>query len=254
MGSKSGKEAAAGTLGNLAFNDDNKILIRDAGAIPPLVDLLKPRNSEEAQVRLPSLPSSPPSPLPALPPLPLPLSSLLRPPSSPGRNRKHSVLALTLSAMPQEASGVCLWNLGLDPESRKEIVACDGIPHLVDLLDSPSERVRRTAAGALGKLALDDPARIEIARLRGIHKLLYMVANGSEDERETAANALTNLARNDSNRKIIRDDSVEVVKKRKTEHGWLPMALHRRGRGVGGGGGSRAWGRREADGKGRARR
>ena len=114
---------------------------------------------------------------------------------------------------------MCLWNLGLDPQSRQMICACGAIPLLVDLLDSPSERIRRTAAGALGKLALDDPARIEIARLKGIHKLLYMVANGSEDERETAANALTNVSRNDNNRMILKGDDAFVVKLKRKERG-----------------------------------
>lgn len=119
----------------------------------------------------------------------------------------------------QEAAGVCLWNLGLDPESRRIIVACGALPLLVRLLESPAERVRRTAAGALGKLALDDSSRVAIADLNGIPKLLYIVANHGEDERETAANALTNLARNDMCRKIISSSTVRVEKRDQNDTG-----------------------------------
>ena len=118
---------------------------------------------------------------------------------------------------------MCLWNLGLDPQSRQMICACGAIPLMVNLLESPSGRVRRTMAGALGKLALDDPARVEIARLQGIHKLLYMVANMSEDERETAANALTNITRNDNNRIILKDDETHVIRTKRQEKGEAPV-------------------------------
>lgn len=37
----SGKEIAAGALGNLAFNNDNKVLIAQAGAIQPLLKAIQ---------------------------------------------------------------------------------------------------------------------------------------------------------------------------------------------------------------------
>ena len=55
QGSEAAKAEAAGALGNLADSDAGAVLVREAGAIPLLVDLLQEGSEEAKRIAAPAL-------------------------------------------------------------------------------------------------------------------------------------------------------------------------------------------------------
>jgi len=222
---------AAATLGYLSSADDaNDDLIREAGAIPPLIAMLsggpESEAAVEAAVALANLLSSNIAnravieQAGAMPPLAAMLSGSPESDGAPDaaralRNLTHdseaaratvveagAILPLVAllrggpeSEAGEHAAGV-LWNLSVDDEASNSIVEAGAIVPLVALLrGGPESAAAKQAAGALMNLSVDDEASNAIVEAGAVSPLVALLRGGPESEvAEFASGALCNLA------------------------------------------------------------
>ena len=139
-GDDAARAAAAGVLRNLAYNDDaNRVLIAEAGGIPPLVELLRD-GSTEARLWAPTLGVYGVSVAPAM--------------------------ALYQLALNNKANKVAIAEAG-------------GIPLLVELLRDGSADAKFEAARALRILARNNDANaVAIAVAVGLEALVELARDG----------------------------------------------------------------------------
>lgn len=221
-GSPAAKEQAAGTLMQLAEDDDSKATIARAGAIPLLVDLLRngtPVAKERAAGALKNLSLDDENEAAiaqagAIPPLTELLQS--------GRPQTKENAAGALSYLAVGSSGTAIAQAGAIPllvqllrqgtpaaqvyattalvtltarEETRGIVASSGaIPQLVEVLHQGSTGAQEFAAIALSNLAVDEGNEGTIARAGAIRPLVALLWNGSPVGKEKAAGALMNLS------------------------------------------------------------
>ncbi|KAH8096514.1 ubiquitin-protein transferase [Aureococcus anophagefferens] len=185
---------AAQALSDLSCaSDDNDALIVAAGAIPPLVALLRNWNNEVkkwATRALVNLTSGNGYHVAAQPISIVdaggiaPLVELLRDGSDGGKEQAARALANLA------------WNG--DDIAPQSIVDAGGIAPLVELLRDGSDDGKKRAARALRNLSsADDAHDAMIAEAGAIEPLVELERNGSDDAKEYATDALDNLAHND---------------------------------------------------------
>ena len=222
------QEEAAGALFALAELEHNRLLITQAGGISPLVRLLASENgqarmhAEGALVRLSledanrvqiikklvdmlqqteSSSANRPTPTP-------PATDGSRPipggagkadgdaPAAPGPAGSPARQDASSSFHAQEMAAAALANLARESEdNRKSIVDADGIPPLLDLLESPSAKAKENSVGAITELcrkAKDNQAAI--AKVGGIPKIVSVLLGYSSTSKEHAHITLCTLA------------------------------------------------------------
>ena len=173
------------TLLKLAFNKANKLRIVKAGAIAPLVQMLKPGYTVQAPAVefVAFLLANPTTPntraeiiaAGAVPPLVTFLGS-----SSPAEHKYPALRAL---------SAVCR-----DAEHTVAVVHAGIIPSLVRLLASPSIEMQAEAMQALGSLACNADLIVPIAEAGAIPPIVKYLMNKVVQVQEHAAVVLANLA------------------------------------------------------------
>ena len=172
----------------------NRIAIAEAGAIPPLVQLLGDgRNATTPQVRAAAV-----------------LSDLSRS----GENKQLIVNATGVQPLVKmltsanneaqlHASGA-LWHLAANTAAQKLISDAGGIYPLVALLSSASPETARHAAGALWHLEASADNKGTIVKAGGIPPLVILLRRTESPEtQESAAMVLANLARSQGGNKAI---------------------------------------------------
>ncbi|KAH8049706.1 hypothetical protein JL722_11773 [Aureococcus anophagefferens] len=205
VGDDAATAAAAGALGDLARADDaNRVLIAEAGGIPPLVDLLR-NGSPNAVAALCKLAYENAANKLAIaeaggiPPLVAiaeaggiaPLVELLR----------------DGNAWAKQNAAGALGNLACENAANKVAIAeAGGIAPLVELLRDGCADAKLWAAGALGNLACNDDNQVAIAEAGGIAPLVAIAEAGgiaplvellrAPRGRQTVGGALRRLERN----------------------------------------------------------
>ena len=186
------KEYAAGTLWNLALNDENKVLIAQAGAIAPLVTLVQSgtdRQKESAAWALRNL----------------------------ALNDENQVLIAQAGAIAplvtlvqsgtdgqKEYAAGTLWNLAWNNAEHQVLIAQAGsIAPLVTLVQSGTDGQKEQAAGTLWSLAVNDENQVLIAQAGAIAPLVALVQSGTDGQKEQAAGTLWFLAGNAENKVLI---------------------------------------------------
>ena len=206
-GSKREQRVTAERLKQLALQDANRAAIADAGAIEPLIELLCSEDlevQEEAAAALRSLALGQGAirrrivRAGSLPPLlaMLQLGSEDAASSGPSSAQLQRVRQMQRVRQRQEQAAGLLKTLAMHGESAAAIVAADGIPPLVALLESGDVGVQQDAAAALRNLAATcdaSPAAIEQAR--GVGTLVGLLSSGNAEVQAAATGALRSLAR-----------------------------------------------------------
>mmetsp|Transcript_24740 Transcript_24740/g.41341 ORF Transcript_24740/g.41341 Transcript_24740/m.41341 type:complete len:694 (+) Transcript_24740:414-2495(+) len=90
---------------------------------------------------------------------------------------------------------------GNDTSSRVAVAKADAMPLLVELLRCGSNEGRAEAAGALSNLGCDDANKAAIVAAGGIAPLVELLGGGLEEGRAKAAAALANIASSDDAKK-----------------------------------------------------
>ena len=222
-GTAEGKSSAAGTLRNLANNNNqNKVTIAAAGAIPPLIQLLRDGTTEgktnaagalgnlacnnENKVTIAAAGGIPP------------LIQLLRDGTAEGKtnagralwnlaaNIENQVTIAAAGAIPlliqllrdgtaegKTNAGRALWNLAANIENQVTIAAAGAIPLLIQLLQDGTAEGKYSAAGALNNLAVNIENQVTIAAAGGIPPLIQLLREGTAEGKSRAAGALGNL-------------------------------------------------------------
>lgn len=186
-GSDAAQKAAAGALWNLAYkNEENRNVIRNAGAIPPLVRLLKSYQPEgmrrEAARAISNLSCN---------------------------NHANQVAIAASGAIPPlvhllqrgspcsvEAAARALSNLALQDENQADIAAAGAVPALLQLMASGPEACQEAAVRAYGNVIVNNHhAAVATTAPRAIPVLKDMLGReGKRTLQLEAARALGNLA------------------------------------------------------------
>ena len=179
---------AAAALGSLAAeNDANKVAIAEAGAIAPLIELVRSSSEkakEHAARTLHNLAIN------ATNAAAIAVAGGIEP-----------LVELLRSAFDDTKTCVAeaLTNLASSHANQVAIVKAGAISPLLELARSGSEKAKEAAAATLNRLAYNDANAVAIAEAGGSEPLVELVRGGSEDAKEEAAGALMNLADNAAN-------------------------------------------------------
>ncbi|XP_064820279.1 junction plakoglobin-like [Oncorhynchus masou masou] len=170
-------KAVVGLIRNLALCPDNQTPLRDAGAIPRLVNLLL-KAHQDAQ--------------------------------------KHGSAAqqtyqdgVRMEEIVEGCTGA-LHIMARDPINRREIASMQTIPLFVQLLYSPVENVKRVSAGALCELALDKPSA-EMIDAEGASAPLMELLHSNNEGIATYAAAVLFRISEDKNSDYKKRVSVELT-------------------------------------------
>ena len=165
------QERTALALLKLAMNDDNKVKVAAAGAIPPLVALLGVRLSAAAVGSMPIFSAD---------------------------ADKQMGLAVVTSEVVQEKAAELLKHHAYNPRNRVEIAVAGALPPLVVLLrPQTSVAVRAEAAGTIWNLASIDDIKTKIVGAGAIPPLVALLGPSNTAElQELAAGALACIAAN----------------------------------------------------------
>ncbi|KAM4751448.1 LOW QUALITY PROTEIN: junction plakoglobin a [Anableps anableps] len=170
-------KAAVGLIRNLALCPENQTPIRDAGAIPRLVNLLLNAHQD---------------------------------------NQKHASSTqqsyqdgVRMEEIVEGCTGA-LHILARDPINRDEIAHLDTIPLFVQLLYSPVDNVKRVAAGVLCELALDKSSAEAIDREGASAPLMELLHSNNEGIATYAAAVLFRISE-DKNTDYKKRVSVELT-------------------------------------------
>lgn len=181
------QKAAAGALWNLAYkSEDNRNVIRNAGAIPPLVRLLKSYQPEgmrrEAARAISNLSCN---------------------------NHANQVAIAASGAIPPlvhllqsgtpcsvEAAARALSNLALQDENQADIAAAGAVPALLQLMSTGPDACQEAAVRAYGNVIVNNHhAAVAMTAPRAIPLLKEMLGrDGKRTLQLEAARALGNLA------------------------------------------------------------
>lgn len=226
------KVQAAGALRNLAILGENKGRLSAGGIVEVLIELIGPArldmDNEEhmgllikvvATLRILSSNSTIQLKAAALGAIP-PLCALLKVANEPLRRQASGALlalsfhegnraaiadaqpiptlirlvAFELSdAVVMSAAG-CLWNLAMNDDLERKIVACNAIPPLISRLTSQNIEVVCKAAGALKNLSYQRDHKEIVARSGGIGKLVDLMRQGNPRVLPYAVGALRLVA------------------------------------------------------------
>ncbi|KAK2815776.1 hypothetical protein Q5P01_026243 [Channa striata] len=170
-------KAVVGLIRNLALCQENQAPLRDAGAIPRLVNLLL-KSHQDAQ--------------------------------KPGSSAQQTYQDGVRMEEIVEGSTGALHILARDPVNRAEISNLQTIPLFVQLLYSPVENVKRVAAGVLCELALDKPSAELIDNEGASAPLMELLHSNNEGIATYAAAVLFRISE-DKNSDYKKRVSVELT-------------------------------------------
>ncbi|XP_029008425.1 junction plakoglobin a [Betta splendens] len=170
-------KAVVGLIRNLALCPENQAPLRDAGAIPRLVNLLV-KAHQDAQKH--------------------------------GSSAQQTYQDGVRMEEIVEGSTGALHILARDPINRAEIASLQTIPLMVQLLYSPVDNVKRVAAGALCELALDKAAAEAIDSEGASSPLMEMLRSSNEGIATYAAAVLFRISE-DKNADYKKRVSVELT-------------------------------------------
>lgn len=169
------RENAAATLFSLSRMDENKVTIGASGAIQPLVDLLingSFRGKKDACMALFMLSIYSSN-----------KSKIVR-----AGAVKQLVQLIDLSSPMLDKASAVLANLSSDPEGRASIVENEGIPPLVEVLESATLKAKENACTALLYLSSSSPRhRAMILQEGAIPPLVALTQVGSSRSKEKAS-------------------------------------------------------------------
>uniref|UniRef100_A0A668VZA7 Uncharacterized protein n=1 Tax=Oreochromis aureus TaxID=47969 RepID=A0A668VZA7_OREAU len=170
-------KAAVGLIRNLALCDDNQAPLRDAGAVPRLINLLL-KAHQDAQKHGSS-------------------------------NHQTYQDGVRMEEIVEGCTGA-LHILARDPVNRAEIANLQTIPLFVQLLYSPVDNVKRVAAGVLCELAVDKPSA-ELIDAEGASAPLMELLHSSNEGIATYAAAVLFRISEDKNSDYRKRVSVELT-------------------------------------------
>ncbi|KDO60475.1 hypothetical protein CISIN_1g004078mg [Citrus sinensis] len=174
------QEHAVTALLNLSINDENKAMIAEAGAIEPLIHVLKSGNGGAKENSAAALFS---------------LSVLEEYKAKIGRSGAVKALVDLLGSgtlRGRKDAATALFNLSIFHENKARIIQAGAVKHLVDLMD-PSTGMVDKAVALLANLSTVGEGRLAIAREGGIPSLVEVVESGSQRGKENAASILLQL-------------------------------------------------------------
>lgn len=239
------KVQAAGALRNLAILSENKVRLCECGILTVLIELIKPGKLDVeveedlglltkvvATLRILSSNSMVQVETAKLGAIPYLCILLMSSNESLRRQTSGALLALSFhesnrsviaaekpignlirlvaydisNAVVMSAAG-CLWNLAMNDDLEREIVAQGAIPPLIRRLSSTNIEVVCKAAGALKNLSYQRGHKEIVANSGGIHKLVDLVREGNSRILPYAVGALRLVA---SGRPETRDQIVEA--------------------------------------------
>lgn len=230
------QRAACAALGNLAVNDENKVLIVDMGGLTPLIRQMMCPNIEVqcnavgciTNLATQDANKSKIAKSGAL----IPLTKLAKSPdlrvqrNATGallnmthsyENRQQLVQAGSVPALVQLLSSpdpdiqyyctTALSNIAVDPENRKMLATTETklVDQLVQLMDSPSPRVQCQATLALRNLASDALYQLEIVRAGGLTNLVSLLKSQHEPLVLAAVACIRNISIHPLNEQPIID-------------------------------------------------
>ncbi|CAN9509928.1 unnamed protein product [Ophioblennius macclurei] len=170
-------KAVVGLIRNLALCPENQAPLRDAGAIPRLVNLLL-KAHQDAQKHGSS-------------------------------NQQTYQDGVRMEEIVEGSTGA-LHILARDPVNRAEIANLTTIPLFVQLLYSPVDNVKRVAAGVLCELALDKPSA-ELIDAEGASSPLMELLHSNNEGIATYAAAVLFRISEDKNTEYKKRVSVELT-------------------------------------------
>uniref|UniRef100_A0A669BQ95 Junction plakoglobin a n=1 Tax=Oreochromis niloticus TaxID=8128 RepID=A0A669BQ95_ORENI len=170
-------KAAVGLIRNLALCDDNQAPLRDAGAVPRLINLLL-KAHQDAQKHGSS-------------------------------NHQTYQDGVRMEEIVEGCTGA-LHILARDPVNRAEIANLQTIPLFVQLLYSPVDNVKRVAAGVLCELAVDKPSA-ELIDAEGASAPLMELLHSNNEGIATYAAAVLFRISEDKNSDYRKRVSVELT-------------------------------------------
>ena len=105
----------------------------------------------------------------------------------------------------QENAAGGLWNCAVDTDNKRLVRELGGLQPLIQLLSSPVESVVENASGTLWNCAAVGENRVAIRKLGGLDPLLKLLLAHNENIQENAAGAIRNCAINDQNKVSLKD-------------------------------------------------
>jgi hypothetical protein len=177
------KQLAAGALWNLARDDSLKQPIAGAGAVAPLVAMLRVDDPECKQLAAGAL-------------LSLACDDSLRQPIANAGALGPLVAMLSGNDVKckREAAGA-LRNLACDGSLRQPIAGAGAVAPLVAMLSSNDVKCKQDAAGLLWHLAFDDSLKQPIADAGAVAPLVAMLRGDDIECKRRASGALRHLCR-----------------------------------------------------------
>uniref|UniRef100_A0A8C6TL15 Junction plakoglobin a n=1 Tax=Neogobius melanostomus TaxID=47308 RepID=A0A8C6TL15_9GOBI len=172
-------KAAVGLIRNLALCQENQAPLRDAGAVPRLVNLLLKAHQDAQNTTLPA-----------------------------SRHTRYKD-GVRMEEIVEGCTGA-LHILARDPINRTDIANLQAIPLFVQLLYSPVDNVKRVAAGVLCELALDKTSA-EIIDSEGASAPLMELLHSSNEGIATYAAAVLFRISEDKNSDYKKRVSVELT-------------------------------------------
>eukprot|EP01062_Namystynia_karyoxenos_P073021 TRINITY_DN6977_c0_g2_i1.p1 TRINITY_DN6977_c0_g2~~TRINITY_DN6977_c0_g2_i1.p1 ORF type:complete len:893 (+),score=350.84 TRINITY_DN6977_c0_g2_i1:117-2795(+) len=185
-------EKALTCLWHLAMSDPNKGLIREAGGLVAVVELLHVENDiilENATIALGYLTRDDTN------------KAAIR--ECLGLEKLIATLYYPSESIQSKAAGA-LWNCASSAENKTAIRQLGAIPALIDLLSSRSESVQENAAGGLWNCAVDTENKRLVRELGGLGPLIALLSSPGESVVENASGTLWNCAAVGDNRVAIR--------------------------------------------------
>ncbi|ODV92198.1 hypothetical protein CANCADRAFT_83879 [Tortispora caseinolytica NRRL Y-17796] len=209
------QRAASAALGNLAVDDDNKVLIVEMGGLEPLIRQMMSPNVE-VQCNAVGC-----------------ITNLATHESNKTKiARSGALVPLTKLAKSKDmrvqrnATGALL-NMTHSDQNRQELVNAGAIPVLVSLLSSTDVDVHYYCTTALSNIAVDPANRKKLAQTepRLVNYLIHLMDSTSARVQCQAALALRNLASDENYQlDIVRNNGLEPLK-RLLVSGYMPLVL-----------------------------
>eukprot|EP00756_Hemistasia_phaeocysticola_P036334 Hpha_TRINITY_DN16636_c3_g9::TRINITY_DN16636_c3_g9_i1::g.182110::m.182110 len=233
-------ERALTCLWHLAMSDRNKAIIREAGGLAAIVDLLHSDSEvvlENVTIALGYLTRDDANKVAIrqcnglerlIATLYYPSDSIQSKAAGAlwncASNTENKVVIRQLGAMSaliellhsrnesvQENAAGGLWNCAVDSENKRLVRELGGLQPLIQLLSSPVESVVENASGTLWNCAAVTDNRVLIRKLGGLDPLLRLLKSPNENIQENAAGAIRNCAIHDQNKVALRDlGAIEV--------------------------------------------
>eukprot|EP01064_Diplonema_japonicum_P037924 TRINITY_DN9030_c0_g2_i1.p1 TRINITY_DN9030_c0_g2~~TRINITY_DN9030_c0_g2_i1.p1 ORF type:complete len:902 (+),score=230.25 TRINITY_DN9030_c0_g2_i1:49-2754(+) len=227
-------EKALTCVWHLAMSDTNKTVIREAGGLVAIVDLLHTENDvilENATIALGYLTRDDSNKIAIrkcdgleklIATLYYPSESIQSKAAGAlwncASNTENKVVIRQLGSIAalidllssrnesvQENAAGGLWNCAVDTENKRLVRELGGLQPLIQLLSSPVESVVENASGTLWNCAAVGENRVAIRKLGGLDPLLKLLLARNENIQENAAGAIRNCAINDQNKVALKD-------------------------------------------------